>query len=107
MMFFKNVPGAIDFQPYKIYHFLVLAVLFLLALLIFVFKNKLRDNKKIDLRVRIIATVIAFSLEAGYHISNLVYHTDFAINLIPLELCAMSLWLSFILNIWKNERVFK
>ena len=107
MMFFKNVPGSMDLKPYNIYHFLALSVTFILAILIFVFRNKLKTNEKIDIRVRIIATIIAFSLEAGFHISNLVYHTDFVLRLIPLDLCAISLWLAFILTLWKNEKIFK
>jgi len=107
MMFFENVPGSLDLEAYNIYHFLAVSVTFILAILIFVFRNKLRNNGKIDIRVRIIATIIAFSLEAGFHISNLVYHTDFVMNLIPLDLCAISLWLSFTLTIWKNEKIFK
>lgn len=106
MTFFKNVPGVLNLEPYNIYHVLALSVTLLLALLVFIFRNKLKNNKT-DFRVRLIASIIAFSLEAGFHISNLVYHTGFIIGLIPLDLCAISLWLSLILTIWKSEFVFK
>lgn len=106
MSFFQNTPGRLDLQPYNIYHFFALSVTLVLALLIFVFRNKLK-NEKIDFRVRVTATVISFSLEAGFHISNLVYHTNFLVRLIPLDLCAMSLWLAFALTLWKSESVLK
>lgn len=105
MEFFKNVPGKLNLQPYNIYHYFVLITIILLIACIIFFRDKLRE-KKIDLRVRVIATVIAFSLEASFHLSNYIYNTDFVLRLIPLDLCAISLWLAFTLALTKKKYIF-
>lgn len=106
MNFFENVPGKLDFQPFATYHFLAITVLLIAITTIFVFKKQLRQNPKIDLKIRITASIIAFTLEVGFHLSNLLYHTNFVLQLIPLDLCAIALWLSLLLNITKKPFVF-
>jgi len=106
MNFFVNVPGGLDLEPYNLYHVCVLLVIGIMAALIILFRKKLKDPK-LDIKVRIIATFLAFSLEFGYHLSNLFNNTDFVTNLIPLDLCAISLWLAFILCLSKRKGVFE
>lgn len=103
--FFKNVPGRLNLQAYNIYHFFAILTLIVLIACIIFFRDKLRDEK-IDFRVRIIATIIAFSLEFSFHLSNYVYNTEFVLRLIPLDLCAMSLWLAFALVLTKKKSIF-
>lgn len=87
-----------------------------LAILIVVFRKQLRKNKNTDRNVRIIATVIAIAVEVGYHIQDFYYHFNAKslsvadsnpwVNLIPLMLCAISLWLSVAICITKSNKIF-
>ncbi|HEY5561042.1 MAG TPA: TIGR02206 family membrane protein [Clostridiaceae bacterium] len=105
MSFFENVPGRYDLEPFSTYHLYALALIVLLTSLIIIYRKSL-GQPRIDKIVRISATLVAFGLELTYHISNFVYNTLFIKRLIPLDLCAMALWLSFILCISKKNAVF-
>lgn len=105
MLFFKNTPGALNFAPYHIYHLLAIFIMVFLAFMIFIYRKKLMSHS-IDRNVRISASIAAFVLEVGFHISNLVYHTYFFFNLIPLDLCTLSFWIALSLNIRKNKLLF-
>jgi hypothetical integral membrane protein (TIGR02206 family) len=119
MDFFTLKPSAPAFQytmPGNVETGVILTTV-ALALLIVIFRKQLRENKKTDRTVRIIATVIAIAVEVGYHIQDFYYHYnphDMAnadsnpwVNLIPLMLCAISLWLSVAICITKSNKIFE
>jgi hypothetical integral membrane protein (TIGR02206 family) len=119
MDFFTLKPSAPAFEytmPGNVETGVILATV-AMALLIVVFRRQLREDKKLDRKVRIIATAIAIAVEVGYHIQDFYYHynpTDMAkadsnpwVNLIPLMLCAISLWLSVAICITKSNKIFE
>jgi len=119
MDFFTLKPSASVFQytmPGNVETGVILATV-ALALLIVVFRKQLRKDRKADRNVRIIATAIAIAVEVGYHIQDFYYHfnpQDMAnadsnpwVKLIPLMLCAISLWLSVAICITKSRKIFE
>ncbi len=103
--FFKNEPGVLAFDLYNVYHFIAIFVFITLAVMIIIFRKKLRVGK-IDFRVRVIATVLVFGMEIIFQISNYVYDTDFILNFVPLHLCSLTFWLALVVNITKSRFLF-
>ena len=87
-------------------HFIALGVFALLCAAIFIFRKKF-ENPKTDKTVRCIATVTAVALEAAFHVLNGIHGNHFIENIVPLELCAISLWLSVILCLTGKKKVFE
>lgn len=105
MSFFLDSPGALHMEPFNIYQWLPVIALIIIAFAIVLFREELQ-KPKVDKIVRIAAIVVVFTLEAGYHISNLVHNTNFFLRLLPLHLCEMSLWIALFLNITKKRFLF-
>ncbi|MBN2852313.1 MAG: TIGR02206 family membrane protein [Clostridia bacterium] len=106
MSFFNATPNALLFNEYGPYHILALSFLGIAILLTFIFRKFLRDRKKETIFL-IVISVVAFSFELAYHIWNFVNQTDFVKNLIPFELCAISLWMALAMNITKSRKFFE
>jgi len=84
------------------------AVLAALAVLIVVFRRSLREPSR-ERRVLLAATLIAVGMEITLHACeyfSIPWHA-FLRSLIPLELCAITLWLAVTLCLTKNRVVFE
>lgn len=106
---FQPIPESSPFylEPFSPPHLLAIAVLFVLTALIIIYRKRLAAWKG-EPRLRLIATIIAISFEVALHV--LQYFTqgwyDFLRGLIPLELCAIVLWLAVALNASKSRGVW-
>ena len=106
MKFFTYESGYFETEQFGYLHFIALGVFALLITALILFRKKLK-NPKTDKTVRYTATVIAVLLEAFYHIMNYIYGNDFVVNIIPFELCSISLWMSVILCFSGNKKIFE
>lgn len=106
MNFFNANPNTLAFSEYGLYHILALVFAGLGILLTVIFR-KLFLNQKFERVFLIIISVFAFSSELAYHLWNFFNKTDFIVNLVPFELCAISLWMSLAMNITKNRKLFE
>lgn len=84
---------------------LAISILLVQIILIFIFRKQLR-SPRVDLQIRIILSIVAFTLETAFHLSNLFYNTHFILRLIPLDLCSIALFIALILNITKKPLWF-
>jgi hypothetical integral membrane protein (TIGR02206 family) len=107
---FQPIPESSPYylEPFSLPHLVALTALICLAVLIIVFRERLGAWKG-EPRLRLVATIIAISLEAAFHF--LQYFTqgwyDFLRGLIPFELCAIALWLAVALNALKSRGVWQ
>ncbi|MDR0813511.1 MAG: TIGR02206 family membrane protein [Oscillospiraceae bacterium] len=105
--FFSRNPAGAPFREFSPVHF---AVIFVLAAAVFAtifFARKIRANAKLTRRLPFILGGVAWTLEVAFHIWNFVTHNAFLENLVPLELCSISLLLSVVLVLTDSRRVFE
>ena len=80
-------------------------ILFLLIVILALTKNNIRNNIKLEKRVRYIFSFLIGSIIILYYISNwIVFGID--INNLPLHLCYFCTILSIILALNKNKKLF-
>jgi len=112
MRFFSYAPvdpsSPIFLEPFGPYHGAAIAFLAVLAALIFVFRRPLRDAP-LQRRVLGVATVIAVGMEITLHVCEYLtvpFH-DFLRSLIPLELCAITLWMAVALSLTERKGLYE
>jgi hypothetical integral membrane protein (TIGR02206 family) len=112
MRFFSYAPvdpsSPLFLQPFGWYHGAAVAFLAALAVLIVLWRKRLREPR-LERRVLGIATAVAIAMEITLHVCeyySLPFH-DFLRSAIPLELCAITLWLAVALCWSKRQSVFE
>jgi len=105
--FFGATPAGWTFSAFSPLHWAVLAVLAIAIALTVVFRHRLRDNARVRRWLPITLMSVALVLEVTYHVWTGVNHLDFWFNLVPLELCAISLWLGVALVLTHNRTVYE
>jgi hypothetical integral membrane protein (TIGR02206 family) len=112
MPFFSYAPvdpsSRIFLQPFDGYHAAAIAFLAALAALIVVFRRPLAEPRP-QRRVLGIATAAAVAMEITLHLCeylSIPFH-DFLRSLIPLELCAITLWLAVALCCSGRQGIFE
>ncbi len=112
MKFFSYAPvdpsAPIYLEPFGWYHGAAVAFLAALAVLIVVFRGRLREPR-LERRVLVTATALAIGLEVTLHVCeyySLPFH-DFLRSAIPLELCAMTLWMAVALSFTGSRGLFE
>lgn len=81
----------------------IFLLIFIITLLI-IFKNKLINNRKLDMYIRYSIAIISFSFLALYYILNWHYY-GFNPNTIPLHICFISNILCIILCFNKSKKL--
>jgi len=112
MRFFSYAPvdpsSPIFLEPFGLYHVAAIAFLAALAALIVIFRKRLREPR-LERRVLGSATIVAACMEITLHVCeyfSVPFH-DFLRSLIPLELCAITLWMAVALCLTKRKVIFE
>ncbi|MDR0783445.1 MAG: TIGR02206 family membrane protein [Propionibacteriaceae bacterium] len=100
-------PGRLLFAEYGFWHWLAVAVLIGCIALMVVFRAQLRERLGVRRWLPVIVGVVAWVFEITYHLWNFANQTNFVVNLLPFELCAVSLWVAMILAIWRSQALFQ
>lgn len=112
MSFFSYAPvdpaSPFHVEPFGAYHLAALSHIAAAVAAIAVFRRALADPR----RERIVlgaGTALALALESGLHICEFagLPFPDFLRGIIPLDLCAIALWLAVALCATRNETVFE
>jgi len=104
-MFFTDQVG-IEFQEYGIWHILPLAVIVLGVILIYLFRNKLR-NYKHEKYIRYGMATFAIIMELSLHAWKIGTGTWHFPDSLPIGLCAFSLFMSIYVLFTKSWKVFE
>lgn len=98
---FKNY----DFEMFSASHFIIIALLFIGAVNIFIFRDKLKSDKT---RKWEIGTAISLILiEATYHFWMIINGSWDVSHAIPLELCSISLILNIVLLLTRKKLIYE
>jgi len=98
---FKNY----DFEMFSASHFIIIALLFIGAVNIFIFRDKLKSDKT---RKWEIGTAISLILiEAIYHFWMIINDSWDVSHAIPLELCSISLILNIVLLLTRKKLIYE
>ncbi|MBB6446174.1 YwaF family protein [Bacillus benzoevorans] len=105
MEWFGRSSKGFDFEMFSGSHFVMLAIFLIIAVLIFLNREKLRSNKwrKAEIGVAISLIVI----EITYHMWMIVNHNWKLKSSIPLELCNISLILCVLLLLTRKKLIFE
>jgi hypothetical integral membrane protein (TIGR02206 family) len=112
MRFFSYAPvdpsSPIYLEPFGVYHAAAVAFLAALATLIVLFRKRLRESP-LERRILVIATIIAVGTEITLHICEFfsIPFYEAVRSAIPLELCAITLWMAVALSLTKREGIFE
>ena len=90
-----------DFEMFSNSHFVIIALLFIVSVAIFTFREKLKDKKWRRAEIGIAISLIL--IESCYHIWMYVNGIWDVSHAIPLELCSISLILSVILLLTRKK----
>jgi len=107
MWFFGKEPYSHEFAGFTWLHWTVLGVLVLGMCLTVVFKKKLREQPRVRRFLPLWLGCVAWTLEIVYHWWTYINDLDFVFNLVPLELCYVSLLLTVVLVITRSQAVFE
>jgi len=95
-------------ESFGLYHWLAMGFFMVLALAIIVFRKAIRSSGKERILLAT-STIIAIFFEVSLHIAEYFskpFH-EFVRSAIPLELCAITLWLAVILCVTRKHFVFE
>jgi len=107
MWFFSKEPIGHIFTEFSPLHWLVFGVLALVIVLTVVFRTNLRARTRLRWYLPISVGVVAWTLEILYHWWTYINDLDFVFNVVPLELCYVSLLLTVVLCFTRSRAVFE
>lgn len=105
MEWFGRSNKNFDFDMFSISHFTIIAILFIVAIVLYIFRDKLKGAKW--RRVEIGAAITLIAIEVTYHIWMLVNGTWDVSHAIPLELCSISLILTVLLLLTRKKLIYE
>lgn len=82
--------------------FIILAIFITIIILN---KDRIRSNKKIDTKIRVIFSFVILAITSFYYIGNWIV-LGINVNNLPFHLCYLCTILSIILSINKNKKIF-
>lgn len=85
--------------------FLPIILLTVILFIIFIFRNKIKANKKLERRIRYIFALIIMVITTTYYLGNWII-SGLAINKLPLHLCYICNILSAIILIKPRKKIF-
>lgn len=93
-----------DFEMFSDSHLVIIALLFIVSITIYLFKDQLRNEKwrKAEIGIALSLTV----MEGTYHLWMIVNGSWKASQSLPLELCNISLYLTILLLFTKNKLIY-
>ena len=107
MSFFGGTPVGPLFTPLSMIHCMMLAIIIIAIVVTVIFRESLRESHRLRRYLPIGIGCIAWICEVGYHLWNYVNDLDFVANLIPLELCSISIILTVVLCFTRSRAVFE
>jgi hypothetical integral membrane protein (TIGR02206 family) len=93
-----------DFVPYSLAHGIGIAIAALFIILIMSFRKKLREpaaNRRIRLGMVALLVCCELSLQVWYAVTN-----NFGLQSFPFQLCSIMMWLSAVLLLTRNRKLF-
>lgn len=94
------------FQSFTLAHLIPVLVLIAMIILIIIFKNELRKNKKADKIIRYSIAITMIVME-WIHYAWVINRSGFMLSLLPLGLCAISMYLTAITLLMDSKSLFK
>ncbi|MGG1679879.1 TIGR02206 family membrane protein [Neobacillus sp. NRS-1170] len=94
-----------DFDMFSVSHFVIMSILFLGAILIFLYRYKLKDEKWRGVEIGIAVSLI--TIEVTYHIWMAVNGSWDVSHAFPLELCSISMILTVILLLTRKKLIYE
>ncbi|MBE0701021.1 MAG: TIGR02206 family membrane protein [Acholeplasmataceae bacterium] len=99
-------PHHETFEMFSFSHLIALIVLIACFTLMFIFRNKLKKNKKVDRYLRVIVASLMLLMEWTFYVWS-ISSGGFQLSLLPLGLCAMAMYLTVIMLFMNSENTFK
>ena len=94
------------FQPFTLAHLYPVLVLIALIILIIIFKKNLRENRKADKIIRYSIAITMIVME-WIHYAWVISRSGFMLSLLPLGLCAISMYLTAFTLFLDSKKLFK
>ena len=107
MWFFSAEPIGYQFDEFSPLHWLMLGLLILVVTVTVVFRKRLRDRPRLRRYLPFAVGGVAWTLEILYHWWTYIQDLNFIFNVVPLELCYISLLLTVVLCITRSRAVFE
>jgi hypothetical integral membrane protein (TIGR02206 family) len=105
MDWFGHSNKSFDFDMFSRNHFIILAIFILIAVVIFLYRKKLNDEKWRRAEIGVVSSLISF--EITNHVWMYINGVWKIGRSIPLELCNIGLILSVILLLTRKKLVFE
>jgi len=105
MSFFSKIPNVLSFEAYDKYHIIVLLVILTIFILTVLFRKKLR-NWKHEKTFRMVTVSIAIIFELSYKLWVIYVGQKVLENVFSLDLCAISLYMAWVLFFTKKKALF-
>ncbi|MGX6441853.1 YwaF family protein [Neobacillus sp. K501] len=105
MTWFGGSNKEFDFAMFSISHFVIILLLFLVSIVIFRKREKMRHGTWRMAEVGVAISLVV--METGYHLWMLMNGTWNVSHAIPLELCSISLILSVILLLTRKKIIYE
>jgi hypothetical integral membrane protein (TIGR02206 family) len=105
MTWFEGTSKEYDFTMFSFSHFVIIALLFIGSIMIYLNREKLKDQKWRKAEVAIGISLIL--IEVSYHIWMYVNDMWNVSHAIPLELCSLSLILSVLLLLTRKKIIYE
>lgn len=103
--FIVNINNKDDYIMNNYERYAPFIILFLFTIIILLSKNIIKNNFKLEKRIRLIFSFIIGGIISFYYIGNWII-LGIDINNLPFHLCYFSTILSIILSLNKNKRLF-
>lgn len=94
-----------DFEMYSVSHFVIIAILLIVVIAIFLYREKMKTKKWRGIEIG--AAISLILMETTYHSWMLVNGSWNVSHAIPLELCSISLILTVLLLLTKKKVIYE
>lgn len=94
-----------DFEMFSVSHFVIIFILLLVSICIFLYRDKLKDEKWRNTEIGVAISLII--MELTYHSWMLVNGSWNVSHAIPLEMCSISLILTVVLLLTRKKIIYE
>lgn len=91
---------------FSLSHGLALLVLILAIVSLFLLRNRINNNRSLEKKTRVFIAILMIILEWVYY-AWVISRSGFMLSLLPLGLCAISMYMTAIALLTNSERIFK
>lgn len=107
MNFFSAEPTTLILSEFDAMHLSAISFFVVAIILTVIFRNQIREAR-LEKHFRYIITFLAITLEVGFKVWQVLAHSaSFLTEFLPLDLCAISLYLGWALCFTKKKWMFK